>query len=357
MPGKPKKISTVESEFNRQMNKLSRLMKAAEAAGVHIPKAYKPPKPKTVTQASVERVKRRVEDLSIYTGHISTPKAKLAPEERKALTRVTTKLRQYKTEEDIQKGTFSKERLLRLPYNQEYVKMSTEVERLKQRGVYIPDLFKPEIPKRVTKQSIARIKSLRKELEFYEQVMYKKPRDLSPEDQKRRERIRARIRYAQRKTFARHEGEAAPSTVPKSPPPSAVDLVLDNVMSMLAAWNVETDVPYPYLTHTKTRHHDILANILNGAVTRRGKEAVAKSLEDNAAEVLDSVNRILYVSSETLSPIWTEHHGDYLDSVMAYNSSIQADIATIAAIVNSEPLSAAESEALTDMMEDSDDYN
>lgn len=88
-------------------------------------------------------------------------------------------------------------------------------------------------------------------------------------------------------------------TPPKSPiPPKLTSIILNQVREQIDKWDADIffDTYSDYFKKVKTQDKKILNNILEGAISRDGEDAVAARLEANSVEILEIIQFVLYAS-------------------------------------------------------------
>ncbi len=172
------------------------------------------------------------------------------------------------------------------------------IKSAEKRGFRFPAHVIPEPPKRITSTSVSRLKKMTPSV-LYKRAKYYDPITdslLSGEAGRSIERSKAARKAALTRSRARTSGTR---TLPGMPP-NDVDDILKNIESMIAHWDV-SDTDLKSYEHWKANamraDHRTLQNILDGAIAREGRRAVAMRLAARAEEVNQWVMDILYNTS------------------------------------------------------------
>ena len=166
------------------------------------------------------------------------------------------------------------------------------------RGFRFPEHAIPKTPKRITSASVSRLKKITPAT-LYKKAKYYDPLTdslLSGTAGRAIERSKAARKAALTRSKRRTN---ATRTLPGMPP-NDVDDILNNIESMIAHWDV-SDTDLKSYEHWKANamrsDHRTLQNILDGAIARDGRRAVAIRLAKRAEEVNQWVMDILYNTS------------------------------------------------------------
>lgn len=88
-------------------------------------------------------------------------------------------------------------------------------------------------------------------------------------------------------------------TPPKAPiVPKITSIILEQVREQIYKWDADIffDTYSDYFKKVKTQDKKILNNILEGAISRDGEDAVAARLEASSTEILEIIQFVLYAS-------------------------------------------------------------
>lgn len=123
----------------------------------------------------------------------------------------------------------------------------------------------------------------------------------------------------------------------KRRPPTKGQVILWNIQQLLQEW-VPVQTWSKQFAGWKERDHNILTNLIKGALERDGEEVIAKRLQDNAEEVNGIIMRVLYASG-----------GEY---VVIGRQGIQYDLNRFAAIIQGFELSERDAILIEDLQDE-----
>lgn len=173
------------------------------------------------------------------------------------------------------------------------------IQSAEKRGFRFPSHVIPEPPKRITSASVTRLKkmtpsSLYKKAKYYDPITDSL---LSGTAGRKIERSKA----ARKAAITRSKMRTILTRTLAGSPPNDVDEVLKNIDVIIAKWDV-SDTGLKNYEHWKANamrsDHRTLKNILEGAIARDGRRAIATRLASRAEEVNQWVMDILYNTSD-----------------------------------------------------------
>jgi hypothetical protein len=216
-------------------------------------------------------------------------------------------------------------------YEKELKRIKRFIKSAEKRGYTFPELELPEKPKRVTKKHLQQIQSITTK-ELYAQSTYYDP-ILDQRVSGTEEQHLIRSRASKKAALTRKTKKAKTSVSQPSEPPAETELVLNNLLQMIANWSPDTRWNDGFV---RLKEHDknVLANEIRGAINSLGEETVARNAEKNA-DLLNSLAwNILYGNS-----------GDKKDG------SFNADLVSILTLLRGNSLSANEAQRLQDRID------
>lgn len=218
-------------------------------------------------------------------------------------------------------------------YQKERERIQRFIRRAEKRGYKFEGKVLPDIPKRVTKQSVERLKKLDTKALYAKSTYYDPILDkrVTGTEEQKLVRSRASKKAAQTRK-AKKDGVKTGNDIPHID-----DVIIDNIYDLIKSWQPSETWSKSY-TKLKERDKNILESILDGAISSLGRNQVARNLQARAEEIPALVWHILYGSSDFK---W----GD-----------IQGDIAAIAAIIYGRRLTVAESMDIQDEIDSEIEY-
>lgn len=172
-------------------------------------------------------------------------------------------------------------------YEKQVKRIKSTIKRLSKIGIEIPESVIPKQPKRITKKTLHNIQKINaKSLKQSAQPTTKtNVTNKSEQVSKQQTKRRAKVPQKTKKT-----GTPKPRSLPRQ-----YTIVLDNITELIRTWSPQSNWT-PYFSSVKNKDKNILSNILEGAISQEGEQAVARRLNNHATEIMDIVNRILYES-------------------------------------------------------------
>lgn len=316
-----KNKSPVELEYDKERRRLQRFVKNAEKRGYTFETNPIPPKPKNISSASVNRLKKLTSD-NLYkrakyvteTGDVisgekgrSFERSRASSSNKKASTRVqkpvsSTTTQRPKTTAKPKANTNRKSSTNKAPLvEQPTTEPSTDIFAPIEDDFYDePDNAVPDIPST--------------------NVNDYNPQDLPQDSDIIINNLTDEVGERFGNSF---------SNVPFN------DIALDDTMTQIADWT-----PSPQwsagLTQAKEHDRNVLSNILQGAIQSQGREAVARRLEENSDRINNLISEILYGSGSA--------EGNFKDG----RTQVNADLTVFSSIILGRSLNLEESIALTE---------
>lgn len=216
------------------------------------------------------------------------------------------------------------------------------IKRAEKRGYDFSGFQLPAIPERITKKDVKKLQNLTPE-KLYKKAEITEGTNISKRDKTNRKR---------RKRNDKGPGVAQPPNIadPKNVPDD-VYTVLENVEEEIrnftpkSLWYQTKPHKGKSFVDTKTDEKNRVNAILNGAISQLGREAVAINLSNNASEVNNLIQEILYGSGSV--------EGNFRNA----RTQVNFDIIRFSAICYGRPLTLSESIALTESQEENEEYS
>ena len=195
------------------------------------------------------------------------------------------------------------------------------MRRATKRGYSFPSNAVPSIPKTVTEKTLERFKAITPET-LYKKAIYVSPEGTRIKGTARKKQERSEASKKAAETRKRWADSQVPETPPERPPidsdpptrppidsePPGVgegpaptpetDTILHMIETMIENWQPSRTWS-PTLVILKTSDKNLLKSVLEGAIQRDGREAVAQRCQDHAEELVGIVNRVLYGSGNS----------------------------------------------------------
>lgn len=228
---------------------------------------------------------------------------------------------------------------LKREYQRELKNAKARIKRLENIGYHVENPL-PKKPKRITEASIRSLheKTQRKNLvaksvftsQTGEQIKGKKAyeKKLKNPVPKKTEKPSDRFYKGREKEKGKRQNPVTGETYE----------VLDNTLKKIRTWTVDSTWS-PSLMEWKTEDKNKLERMLDAALERDGREAVADRLQKNAEVWNAAVDEILYGS------------GGSKEQTMNMRSQIDHDFITVATILKGSPLTQEESIEVSNMQE------
>ena len=181
---------------------------------------------------------------------------------------------------------------IREQYLQERRRIQRFIRSATKRGYIIPENILPDIPKRVTRASVSRLKKITPE------KIYSKSQYVSREtgEIKTGKAGRAEERKAASKKAAEtRRRKEETSRAKKEYMPRASDIILTNVRETLANF-VPSGQMSRFMQENAMNNRNYALGILDDAIKELGEEQVAKNIQKNALQLSRLIEEILYSS-------------------------------------------------------------
>lgn len=162
----------------------------------------------------------------------------------------------------------------------------------------------PAIPKRITEASIRRLAKITPE------YLYKKSVWVSPETGEIFEGQQAK---KEQRVYVRKPQKQKPQKQQTIELPKITDVVLRNVEQQIASWQAK-EYWTSGLKNAKESEKNKAQRILQGAIDKLGREQVARNLQENAFEVNQLIDEILWGSGKV--------EGNFKDSRTQVNEDL-----------------------------------
>lgn len=181
---------------------------------------------------------------------------------------------------------------IREQYLQERRRIQRFIRSATKRGYIIPENILPDIPKRVTRASVSRLKKITPE------KIYSKSQYVSREtgEIKTGKAGRAEERKAASKKAAEtRRRKEETSRAKKEYIPRASDIILTNLRETLANF-VPSGQMSRFMQENAMNNRNYALGILDDAIKELGEEQVAKNIQKNALQLSRLIEEILYSS-------------------------------------------------------------
>lgn len=181
---------------------------------------------------------------------------------------------------------------IREQYLQERRRIQRFIRSATKRGYIIPENILPDIPKRVTRASVSRLKKITPER------IYSKSQYVSREtgEIKTGKAGRAEERKAASKKAAEtRRRKEETSRTKKEFIPRASDIILTNLRETLASF-VPSGQMSRFMQENAVNNRNYALGILDDAIKELGEEQVAKNIQKNSQQISRLIEEILYTS-------------------------------------------------------------
>lgn len=181
---------------------------------------------------------------------------------------------------------------IREQYLQERRRIQRFIRSTTKRGYIIPENILPDIPKRVTRASVSRLKKITPE------KIYSKSQYVSREtgEIKTGKAGRAEERKAASKKAAEtRRRKEETSRAKKEYIPRASDIILSNLRETLANF-VPSGQMSRFMQENAVNNRNYALGILDDAIKELGEEQVSKNIQKNASQLSRLIEEILYSS-------------------------------------------------------------
>lgn len=224
-------------------------------------------------------------------------------------------------------------------YNKELKRIKRFIRAAEKRGYVFPESIMPKRPKRITAASVRVLKRLTPD------ELYKKSQYVSPQGKRLKGTAQRSIErsMAGRKAAATRKAKKALPPQIITPVANESYEVLNRVRGLINEWSPPANWG-EWFKAVKERDKNTVLNILNGAISSEGENAVAARLQAHSEEVIALVEDALYGSGKSIS-------------ASTARARINADLSRLAAIIKGQPLTPEEARKLNDMMDQNDVIN
>lgn len=244
------------------------------------------------------------------------------------------------------------EREIRKEISKQKKRIRQQIRRIEKRGYTVPANIIPPMPKHPTEKTLSRLQKITSDY-LYKKAVYTSPEGVTMKGTERRkmERSEAAKRAAEtRRQF--YEKVKTPEEAGSPPPPPAPEPEPQTGYewygpeeSFVVYWRIQDQIeewtPSPFwsreLTQFKEHDHQRLKNIFNDAIIKEGWKTVARRIQDNALDIQDIVDRVLYSSGSAYRDTGRE--------------GINQDLNRFSSILNNRPLTVQESAEFTEFGE------
>lgn len=316
---------TLNQEYNKQLNRINRLMNTARAAGFVFPEGIYLTKPKRVTRKSVEALKNvRTEDI-----------LKKAVNRERVIESIAVDFEDFKAKRELLTPV-QRKAYLQAEYERERKRLQRFVARKKKEGYTFAENAIPKRPKTITEASVERLRKTTPER------LYGKAHWADPLTGKTRTGAYARKIQRQRRIDYVKKGQSKKKKTifgkDRKVPEEAV-ITLDGVLEQIAHWEPLSNWTAG-LSSAKEQDKGVLTNIINGAIAADGRDAVAQRIRENSVEINTLLQEILYASGSK--------EGNFKDG----RTQINFDIARFSEIITGKVMDVETSKQLTEQMEE-----
>lgn len=347
---KKPKLTPAEQAWAKEIRRLKQFILRAEKRGFSYPPSIIPEKPQKVTKKSVQQLQKITPQVLYQRAEYKDPKtgATLTGIDGRALERSRASKKAAQTVA-IRKGrVVSGNYANNTPYENSNPLWNKEVRRIKslireagKRGFIFDNNIIPDKPYPITQADIDNLKSINGQT-IYENATYTDPLTgdvMSGVDGRQLERSRAAKKGAKNReqkpetTSPRDDFYRGRDDMGTGTPPTQTFETLENLREYIRQWTPSSGCT-DFFKQAKEHDKNTLERILEGAVAQQGEEAVAKRLEENATEVNNLVQEILYGSGGKSG-----------------RNEINFGLVRFSAIVMGRALTIEESQELTDIAE------
>ena len=181
---------------------------------------------------------------------------------------------------------------IREQYLQERRRIQRFIRSATKRGYIIPENILPDIPKRLTRASVSRLKKITPE------KIYSKSQYVSREtgEIKTGKAGRAEERKsASKKAAATRRWKGETSRAKKGYIPRASDIILTNLRETLASF-VPSGQMSRFMQENAVNNRNYALGILDDAIKELGEEQLSKNIQKNASQLSRLIEEILYSS-------------------------------------------------------------
>ena len=181
---------------------------------------------------------------------------------------------------------------IREQYLQERRRIQRFIRSATKRGYIIPENILPDIPKRVTRASVSRLKKITPE------KIYSKSQYVSRETGEIKTGKAGRVeerKAASRKAAETRRWKEETSRAKKEYIPRASDIILTNLRETLASF-VPSGQMSRFMQENAVNNRNYALGILDDAIKELGEEQVSKNIQKNASQLSRLIEEILYSS-------------------------------------------------------------
>lgn len=178
-----------------------------------------------------------------------------------------------------------------IAYQKEVKRIERFLKSAQKKGYTFSQLPKLEMPKRVTKKRLERIKAI-KPVGLYAHAIYHDPSGGAIPANVHRAGVRKAAAAKAAKTKRIRSGWRIDA-------PIITTVILDNVREEIARWRADPRWDEK-LKERKTENKNLVERILNSALEQYGENTIAYRLEQSAEEVGDIIKKALYAYREDI---------------------------------------------------------
>lgn len=190
---------------------------------------------------------------------------------------------------------------IREKYLQERRRIQRFIRSATKRGYIIPENILPDIPKRVTRASVSRLKKITPE-KIYSKSQYvsretgeiKTGKAGRAEERKAASKKAAETRRRKEETSRTNRKEET-SRTKREFIPRASDIILTNLRETLANF-VPSGQMSRFMQENAVNNRNYALGILDDAIKELGEEQVAKNIQKNSQQISELIEEILYTS-------------------------------------------------------------
>ena len=181
---------------------------------------------------------------------------------------------------------------IREQYMQERRRIQSFIRSATKRGYIIPENTLPDIPNRVTRASVSRLKKITPE------KIYSKSQYVSRETGEIKTGKAGRVeerKAASRKAAETRRRKEETSRAKNEYIPRASDIILSNLRETLASF-VPSGQMSRFMQENAVNNRNYALGILDDAIKELGEEQVAKNIQKNSQQISSLIEEILYTS-------------------------------------------------------------
>ena len=394
---KPVKPASLKADYQKELKRLHKIIKQGEAKGFSFPINALPKEPKTITQASVNRLQKITSDSLYKKATKLDESSNIQPIKTPSSKNGKTPISEIKTPSlSLNTGKAPKQEPteLEIEYQKQRNRIRGLVRRMEKRGfqAYKPKEAFGRIPRKITEKDVERISNITAD-EIYENSFWINPKSgaifpgkmgryvlrreaglKAAKTRKHNEAIReAEEQFIdalendpygiadilEERAALKEENIKASTRKTKTPKtkeelPNATKVVIENLLDSIEPfstltldsireeinnWKPLSSWSEPFV-EIKRRDKDTLSRIIEGAINNYGLEGVARNLEANAVEIIPLIHEILYGSGSKEHDFGTGRN------------QVNEDLVRVASVIKGGALTMQEARDLHDMTEE-----